>query len=325
MPTEPIYTQGVSKKPLVSFIVPIYNLPASLVTECLDSILTLSLDANECEIIVVDDGSSAPLLNDLCEYWNRIIYIRQTNRGLSEARNTGMRLAQGKYIQFVDGDDALLSFVYEHCLDMIRYHDADVVVYNFVRTKQQKTAYDVQGPMLGSEYMSKKNLHASACCILFKQSLLQGLQFTQGLLNEDEEFTPQLILSANKLYETNARAYYYRKRKNSCTTRKDTKNKIQRLHDTLFIILKFQSQLDALPLMERNALQRRIAQLTMDYIYNVAQYTHSIEHLNKSIEELKTKGLYPLPNKKYTRNYSLFRRFIQTKIGRRMLILMALK
>ena len=322
MSAQQIYSQGSLKMTLVSFIIPVYNLPVKLVTDCLDSIFMLSLDDNEREIIVIDDGSSTSLCSDLQDYWNQIIYIRQRNQGLSVARNVGMQMAQGKYIQFVDGDDALIPFMYEHCLDIVRYHNADMVVFDHVRTKQPGTpTCHVQGPMTGSEYMSNANLKASVWRMLFQQKILHSLQFTPNLANEDEAFTPLLVLHAEQLYITDAKAYYYRKREQSITNTTNKRYKVKRLNDLLKIITQFQTQLDSFPPMEQSALQRRIAQLSMDYIYNTARDTHSMKHLQKAIAQLKERGLYPLPNKNYTHKYLLFRRLIQTSVGRWMLLL----
>lgn len=322
MSAQQIYSQGSSKMTLVSFIIPVYNLPVKLVTDCLDSIIMLSLDDTEREIIVIDDGSSTSLCSDLQDYWDQIIYIRQRNQGLSVARNVGMRMAQGKYIQFVDGDDALIPFMYEHCLDIVRYHNADMVVFDHVRTKQPGTpTCHVQGPMTGSEYMSNANLKASVWRMLFQQKILHGLQFTPNLANEDEAFTPLLVLHAEQLYVTDAKAYYYRRREQSITNTTNKRYKVKRLNDLLKIITQFQTQLDSFPPMEQSALQRRIAQLSMDYIYNTARDTHSMKHLQKAIAQLKERGLYPLPNKNYTHKYLWFRRLIQTSMGRWMLLL----
>lgn len=326
MPTQQIYSQGLSKEPLVSFIIPVYDLPVDMVSECLDSILTLSLDDNEREIILVDDGSSASLCSDLKDYWNQIIYIRQRNQGQSVARNTGMRMAQGRYIQFVDGDDALIPFMYEHCLDIVRYHGADMVIFDHVRTRQlgMPTCH-AKGPLTGSEYMSNANLRASVCGMLFQRKILHGLQFTPNLATEDEAFTPLLVLRAEQLYVTDAKAYYYRKRKQSITNTTNKKDRVKRLNDLLKVITQFQTQLDSFPPMEQSAMQRRIAQLSMDYIYNTALHTHSMKHLQKAIAQLKERGLYPLPDKNYTHKYLWFRRLIQTSMGRRMLLLLTLR
>ena len=106
--------ENKNDRPLVSFIVTTYNLPTTLLCECLQSILSLSLSKEEREIIVVDDGSEVSPLNDLVELRDKIVYVRQRNKGLSEARNMGLVCAQGKFIQFVDGDDYLIQAPYEH-------------------------------------------------------------------------------------------------------------------------------------------------------------------------------------------------------------------
>ena len=129
MPTQQIYSQGLSKKPLVSFIITTYNLPINLLIECLQSVFSLSLGQDEREIILVDDGSDVCTLQELGAYQNQLTYIRQTNQGAAAARNLGLKVANGMYVQFIDGDDALIPFSYEHCLDIIRYKNADVVSF----------------------------------------------------------------------------------------------------------------------------------------------------------------------------------------------------
>lgn len=119
--------------PLVSFIVTTYNLPIEYIKECLESIIQLSLNPKEREIILIDDGSDICPLNDLAEYLPYIIYLRQPNQGVSVARNYGMKIATGKYIQFIDGDDYILKAAYEHCLDIVRYHQPDIVTFNYCK------------------------------------------------------------------------------------------------------------------------------------------------------------------------------------------------
>ena len=325
MPTQQNHTHTLPEKPLVSFIVTTYNLPSCLLTECLQSILALSLRDQEREIILVDDGSDISPLNELCEYQNQFTYIRQVNQGLSVARNIGLHHATGTYIQFVDADDLLIPFAYEHCLDIIRYRQPEVVLFDVTDKTYKTTTFKTNGPTSGSSYLSNHNIRAAAWGYLFKKSILHGLQFTKGIVHEDEEFTPQLLLHAETLYTTDAKAYFYRKREGSITNDLSKRSILKRLNDTEEIIYRFQEKIDFLPDMERKAMKRRIAQLSMDYLYNVARYTHSIRYLNKAIDRLTKHGLYPLPNKDYTRNYQLFRTLIQTKTGRRLLIASTLK
>lgn len=88
----------------VSVIIPLYN-QKLFIGEAIESILNQTY--NNCEIIVVNDGSTDDPLPALEKYGKHIILINQDNKGLSGARNSGIKCASGKYIQFLDADDYL--------------------------------------------------------------------------------------------------------------------------------------------------------------------------------------------------------------------------
>lgn len=322
MQTQQTYTQDI-QTPLVSFIVTTYNLPTEYLKECLQSILQLSLNPKEREIIIVDDGSDISPLNELTEYLHETIYLRQPNQGVSVARNYGMTLAKGKFIQFVDGDDRLILSAYEHCLDLVRYHQPDIVTFNATQENTtEEPSYVLPTPVSGTEFLNTNNLHGAAWSYIFRHAIAGSLQFTPGLVyGEDEEFTPLLFLRAEKVFKTDSTAYYYRDNKNSVSHQLD-KEKVQlRMDNSLEVLLHLQKKLDLIPVAERQALNRRIAQLTMDYLYNNIRLKHSLFSLNKAIKTLKDHGLYPLPDKDYTKKYVLFRKAISTYIGRLGLLL----
>lgn len=317
-------TQPVSQElstPLVSFIVTTYNLPSSYLRECLQSILQLSLNIKEREIILIDDGSDLCPLGDLLDLQDSILYLRQCNKGLSEARNIGLSIATGKYIQFVDGDDYLIRAPYEHCLDIARYHNPDIVYFEETQQEEVETPFFYNEPVCGSTYLHDNNLRASACGYLFRKDILHNLRFTTGILHEDEEFTPQLFLRADRIITTSSKAYFYRMRSDSLSQENNKRHKLQRLEDTERVILHLQEIADPLPDSDRKALQRRIAQLTMDYLYNIIVLTRSSRYLEDAIDRLHDKGLFPLPDKNYTKKYMMFRKAINTKLGRRILLL----
>lgn len=187
MQTQQTYTQNI-QTPIVSFIITTYNLSLNYLKECLDSILKLSLNAKEREIILVDDGSDISPLNDLAEYQNQIIYLRQPNQGVSVARNYGIMIAKGNYIQFVDGDDYLLQAAYEHCLDIVRYHQPDIVTFNSAKNnKKEETSYELPSPISGTEYLSNYNLHGAVWSYIFKRNIMGSLQFTPGIIYGEDE------------------------------------------------------------------------------------------------------------------------------------------
>ncbi|MDO4161149.1 MAG: glycosyltransferase family 2 protein, partial [Prevotellaceae bacterium] len=170
----------------------------------------------------------------------------------------------------------------------------------------------------GSQYMRHNNLHASAWGYIFRRKILLDLRFTPGLLHEDEEFTPLLILRAEKIYSTNIVAYFYRKRPSSIMHEKNKKHILKRLDDLEYIIMHLNEKAALLPLNDRNALQRRVAQLTMDYLFNIIKLTRSSKQLDMRIERLKDKGLFPLPDNSYTKKYTVFRLLSNNKILRRL-------
>ena len=301
--------------PLVSFIVPCYNLPANMLCECLDSIFALSLSSTERQGIVVDDGSSQSPLAELSQYIDNIIYVRQPNKGLSAARNTGLSIAIGKFIQFVDGDDKIISTVYEQCLDIVRFKNPDVVLFDYTDNQVPQRSLKTPEPVEGTYYLANNNLHASAWGYIFKRNLLMGLRFTPGLLHEDEEFTPQLILRAEKVYSTDYKAYFYRKRTGSIMNATNKKHIIKRLNDFEHIIIHLRDIANTLPATDSLALQRRVAQLTMDYIYNIMTVSRSKKQLFSRIDRLSAQGLYPLPSRNYSMKYTWFRRLANTKTG----------
>ena len=308
------------KTPLISFIITNYNLPHDMLSDCIESILALSLDPSEREIILVDDGSETSIINELAKYEKDIIYIRQAHQGLSAARNTGIQISKGDYLQFVDGDDKLITSPYEHCLKIVKSKGSDMVVFDFTKSEPESQRYSDKHHQSGNDYMRHNNIRGTSWGYLFKKSVLSELRFTTGIYHEDEEFTPLLLLRAENICVTDAKAYFYRERQNSIITDHNIRKIIKRLSDLRDIIFRLNIIADRLPAEGKSALQRRVAQLTMDYIYNIITQTKSRHYLSRKKEELRKVGLYPLPDKSYTAKYTWFRRLSSSQTGLNMLM-----
>lgn len=317
------HTSNQETQPIVSFIITYYNLPVQMLCECIDSILALSLRSYEREIIVIDDGSEVSPMNELIGYGHEIIYIRQKNGGVSVARNIGLQMAKGQYIQLIDGDDTLIQAPYERCLDIVRNSkDTDVVLFDFTHNPKEKTtSFDTPIRCSGSEFMRKHNMRGAACCCLFRNAVRSSLKFTPGICyGEDEEFTPQLLLRAEVVYYTDIKAYYYRERETSAVHQKDNASKQKRLNDAVSVIRHLSMLGNHMPNNDRLAMQRRVAQLTMDYIYNIITLTRSRQELENRLEELHAEGFFPLPNRDYSQKYKWFRRMTNSSLGRNILM-----
>lgn len=305
---------------LVSFIIIAKDCEKDHLQECLNNILQLSLSPKEREIILVDDGSSTTPLNDLMEWQDDFIYIRQRRQGMSAARNCGLKMATGKFIQFIDGNDHIVRAPYEHCLDIARYHGPDIVCFEETNKPEAEVPFTYGPPVSGAVYLRNKNLRASVYSYLFRYHLLINLRFTPSIQREDEEFTPQLFLRADHVIDTSSKAYFRRSGKDCKTMANDKRGKIQQLADMEHIIFHLQDVASTLPSNDQAALNRRIAQLTMDYLYDTIVTTRSNRRLEYCIKRMYNRGLFPLPEKNYTKKYYLFRKLVNTKIGRTILL-----
>jgi len=312
---------NTAKTPLVSFIITYHDEPVQWLRECLHSIFALSLPDDEREIILIDDGSELCPLDRIYEQRDAITYLRQRNMGLGVARNTGLTIATGRYIQFIDADDTLIPTGYEHCLDIVRFKQPDVVTFQFSTTEGGvDTPYLFDGPVSGTEYIHNNNLRAAVWGYVFRRGILNSLRFTPGIVHEDEEFTPQLFLRAESVYSTDTSAYYYRQHANSIVHNTGRRAMVKRFADAETIICHLNHLAQTLPVAERTALSRRVAQLTMDHLYNIIMQTQSAHQLETRIARLEKQGLFPLPEKGYTAKYRLFSKLVRTKTGRRTLL-----
>lgn len=310
------------EKPLISFIITYYNEPLDLLSYCINCITLLSPTSDRREIIVVDDGSDESPVETLKQFGDSITYIRQRHMGLSEARNRGLQMATGEYIQFIDADDFLNIHPYEYCLNTAETKSPEMIVFEFCSTFTTIDDSNIkeQPSQSGSYYMRHNNIHGSACGYLFKRSILGDLRFTPGIYHEDEEFTPMLLLRAEDVIVTDAKAYCYYERPDSITNSSDTNEQQKRLNDFKDILKRLHIAADRMPIDDKTALQRRVAQLTMDYIYQVIRQTRSRKQLESEIKELTRLSLFPLPNQAYTTKYTWFRRLSATSVGRALLM-----
>lgn len=277
-----------------------------MLRECISSILALSLTDEEREIIVVDDGSTMPFDEALIGFESRIRLVRQQNQGLSAARNTGLSVATGDYIQFVDSDDALIPEVYERVIRRVREKKMDMLMFRFTYDSAKPKEKKLSRCYEGYQYLLHKNLRAAACCYIFRKDALGDLRFEPGIYHEDALFTPQLIMRVKSLYVLKEKAYFYRQGEGTIMSNRDEQHIQKRLNDSLFVLLKLQKQADTMSGEHHRAMQRCIDQQTMCYIYILMDIHCSPKEIRQRISVLKDNHLYPLPLKRYTWKYLFF-------------------
>ncbi|MBQ2835562.1 MAG: glycosyltransferase family 2 protein [Clostridia bacterium] len=216
------------EKDLISIIIPVYNVEKYL-RNCIDSVLAQTY--KNIEIILVDDGSP-DTCPDICDEYakkdSRIKVIHQENGGLSDARNTGIEAANGKYITFIDSDDDVSSEYIKYLYELLRKNNTKMsIATHTVVSNQKKTNWGngyTEKVLTTEECLDRilcdKGFSISAWAKLYSKDLFNGVRFSIGKLNEDNGTTYKLILQCDKIAYGNKSIYNYYKRQNSITTSK---------------------------------------------------------------------------------------------------------
>ena len=184
--------------PLISVIVPVYKVE-NFLNKCVDSILNQTY--TYLEVILVDDGSPdncGALCDQYSQSDSRVRVIHQDNRGLSAARNSGMDIATGDYISFVDSDDYLSPCFYEYLMNAMETHpDVRIVGCQYYRDEdgmiKPYTRYQIEKHCLYSyktfcEDALLGNLSVVVWNKLYDASLLKDIRFREGRIFEDSLF-----------------------------------------------------------------------------------------------------------------------------------------
>lgn len=306
-------------RPLISFIIPYYNVPSEMLTACVDSILALSLQPQEREVIVVDDGADIPAENILNVNIESLHVVHQENQGPGAARNTGLALAHGAYIQFVDSDDYLIPSQYQYVIAQIRAQKPDLLLLGWTKHETFKCGEICVTATDGVSYVLNNNVQGAPWHYVFRLEILGNLRFPVGIYHEDEAFTPRLFLRAKTMLLTNITAYYYRTRRSSTMTRQSRAHFERRLDNLLTVIKGLNADEHREKGKVRLALKRRVSQLTMDFIYQVIALLHSRKDLLLYVKLLEKSGLYPLSKQGYTRKYQVFSKLANMRIGLELL------
>lgn len=216
----------------VSIIVPVYNVEKYL-RKCLDSLINQTL--KDIEIICVNDGSkdnSPKILEEYAKKDNRIIVINQENAGLSVARNSGIDIAKGEYIGFVDSDDWIDLDFFEKLYYSATSNDTDIAVGGIIRVTgiKKKKFLNFEKETI----TDNTNLKFELCDVpeksyvwnkIYKTEKLKeiGLEFEKGIFYEDCIFTPQALFYLGKIVTVPNIYYYYLRRGNSTVKQRSEK------------------------------------------------------------------------------------------------------
>lgn len=232
----------------ISVIVPIYNIEKYL-EKCLLSILNQTFD--DYEVILVEDGSTdnSKVIAQAFVEKHRDMFklICQENRGLSGARNTGLKCAIGEYVCFVDSDDTIaptyLSVLYEQA----EKSKADLVICAFHSVDEQDNSIKVfkENLLSGQVYNLQNNrelflIQNAAWNKLYRREIIDDndLLFTEGAWYEDLRFTKKYLLLAERVVYCDEILYNYLQRAGSIMSSMGSKRNVEIL-DALDEVTRF--------------------------------------------------------------------------------------
>lgn len=224
--------EDMNKIPKVSIIVPIYNVEKYL-DRCIQSLVNQTL--NDIEIILVDDGSpdNCPqMCDEYAQKDNRIKVIHKQNAGLGYARNSGLDVAIGEYVAFVDSDDYVDTAMYETLYERANKTNADATFCGFntevakgvwhesreVEQDQLWEGNDVKEFMYnmiasGKGVRQERLYQMSVWHAIYKREIIANNKLAfpseREVVSEDIPFQVDFLKNANKVLYLNMHFYYY--------------------------------------------------------------------------------------------------------------------
>mgnify|MGYP001792620145 CR=1 FL=1 len=285
--------------PLVSIIIPCYNSEKWIATT-IQSALEQSYP--NIEVIVIDDGSTDNSLNIIKSFEGKIIWKTGSNKGGCSARNIGLRLAKGEYIQFLDADDLLHSNKIQAQMDILCEDQKSVAIcpYKILGEQGQyscEQGKDCQPPVNSSnpvEWLVWK-LYSGQCfammphCYLTPRKLIESVGFWDESLsiNQDGEFFSRVLLSANSVKFVSDGLVFYRRESSSSVSRGRT---IQHASSALKVCRLYAKRL----LMASDSLYSRRA-LRKEYLRFIYIYYLQYPNLgNQAVDEIYGLGFKEL-------------------------------
>lgn len=246
---------------IVTVVIPVYKVKETI-EKCINSVLKAS--CNNIEIVLVDDGSpdECPNICDkYCKEYSNVQCIHKENGGLSSARNAGIRVANGKYIMFLDSDDYVDIDGFRSIVKVAKENYCDIITYDALKHVSNTTIImkhrSKDGVIVSGEKYILKEAHEGivypAWISLYKLSFIRdnSFEFWEGMLHEDIDFCFRVFLRADSILYTKIIVYHYIIREHSITT---GINKNRNVDDTIKIFRKYKTILKSENWRVRNAV-----------------------------------------------------------------------
>ncbi|WP_121809108.1 glycosyltransferase family 2 protein [Mucilaginibacter kameinonensis] len=223
---------------LITVIIPVYNVEL-YIGECIQSLLDQSF--GDFDIVIIDDCSPDNSITIAREMLSQQSQIRWTiikhkkNGGLSASRNTGIKVAEGDYLCFIDSDDWIGKDMFSELIKAAEHTQADAVCCNYYLEYEKRSVESFGGVSdemifdtaeAVSEMLLCRHLVFSAWAKIYRKSLFTTwkIEYPVGVYYEDVPTTTQLFLKARKVVAIPYYGYHYRQRGGSIMAQKNAKS-----------------------------------------------------------------------------------------------------
>ncbi len=308
----------------LSIIVPIYGVEQYL-QKCVDSLLSQDIPSSEYEIVLLDDGSPDKCPQICDEYataHENIRVVHRENGGLSAARNSGIEVAEGEYVMFVDSDDyiesnvlgGLLSQIERDNLDVLRFKYQNVnekyeVFLPYKRDQRLENDYS-ETPTDGVTFLNERmNTQCYAWAFIIRRSLIYNDEmspnkslndvclFTPGIYFEDTDWTPRMLVRAKRVASTNTIVYNYLMRVGSITNAVKRSKQKKVLDDKMRLVATMQNQ--ASELQEQGKDSKWFTRMIADTVISIISIlsTQFYQERKSYLRQLKELNIYPIQSK----------------------------
>ncbi|MCC8164088.1 MAG: glycosyltransferase family 2 protein, partial [Lachnospiraceae bacterium] len=222
---------------LLSIIIPVYNVEAYL-DRCVQSVIAVLPDYTDYEVLLIDDGStdsSGELCDALSRQYPSVVTVHKANGGLSDARNTGLGIAKGEYVGFLDSDDFWLGDLTGAFLSCLRlYPDVDIFHFGYQEIWADESEKVSASRAEDLEKFDRISAFQDYICgehkitrmagdKIYKRSLFEGVEYPRGYLAEDYGCTYRLLMKAEVIVRDPAPYYGYFQRGDSIMRTKSAK------------------------------------------------------------------------------------------------------